>query len=293
MLSHAQNGEDVVLNRAFKGQASGFYIDIGAWDPDICSVTKHFYDLGWRGVNIEPVEGVYQKLASARPHDINLSVAVGNRPNGKAKFVEYQTEGLSGFAESLFHDNIVAAGWGTIAKTFDVEVISLAAIAHEHAPLQVDFVKIDVEGAEREVIESADWKAFRPRVVVVESIVPFTNEPAWDSWEHLMLMAGYEFTLFDGINRFYHRAEEPALKGPLSVPANVTDGYVTAHVHTLHQRIGEVEATVSRLTGELSQMASAREAALRELTDLKTSIFWRSTGPVRKAVDMLKSTRTT
>jgi hypothetical protein len=48
MYTYAQNFEDVMLNRLFHEQASGFYIDVGAWDPNMHSVTKHFYKGGWR-----------------------------------------------------------------------------------------------------------------------------------------------------------------------------------------------------------------------------------------------------
>ena len=53
-VSYAQNFEDVMLWRALKHISNGFYIDVGAWSPDIDSVTRIFYEHGWRGVNVEP-----------------------------------------------------------------------------------------------------------------------------------------------------------------------------------------------------------------------------------------------
>ena len=55
MISYAQNFEDVMLARAFGDRRDGFYIDVGACFPDVASVTRHFYDLGWNGVNVEPM----------------------------------------------------------------------------------------------------------------------------------------------------------------------------------------------------------------------------------------------
>ena len=52
MTFHAQNFEDVLLARCFEAQATGFYVDVGAEDPDIGSVTRHFYERGWRGLNV-------------------------------------------------------------------------------------------------------------------------------------------------------------------------------------------------------------------------------------------------
>ena len=79
MISYAQNLEDVILNRLFQNKPSGFYIDIGAHDPTELSVTKHFYDLGWRGINIEPIPGSLEKFKQQRPGDINLNLAIGAR----------------------------------------------------------------------------------------------------------------------------------------------------------------------------------------------------------------------
>jgi FkbM family methyltransferase len=249
MVSYAQNGEDVVLDRAFEGQAAGFYIDVGAWDPVVDSVTKHFYDKGWRGINIEPVAHYHERLAAERTGDINLKVAVG-AGSTEERFVELEGSGLSGFASTLNRSAIDALGFLGFRfpeRAIDIEVVSLAEIAGRYAQRQVDFLKIDVEGSERGVIASADWRAFRPRVVLVEAVAPLSGEPAWFAWESLLREAGYEFALFDGLNRFYYRAEEPELRQRLSVPANVLDKYVTVRFKALQDRAGELEARLAAL----------------------------------------------
>ena len=96
MISYAQNFEDVVLERVFKGQEKGFYIDIGAWDPDVDSVTKHFHLKGWSGINAEPVDQYFEKLQAARPRDINLNVAIGVKGQ---EFFEVDDTGRSGFID--------------------------------------------------------------------------------------------------------------------------------------------------------------------------------------------------
>ena len=78
LVSYAQNREDVLLYRALSGQSKGFYIDVGANDPTVCSITKSFYDMGWNGINIEPVRGVFQRLADHRTRDINLNIGISN-----------------------------------------------------------------------------------------------------------------------------------------------------------------------------------------------------------------------
>ena len=80
---------------------------------------------------------------------------------------------------------------------------TLAELCREHGLRDIDFLKVDVEGAEADVLKSGDWKAFRPKAVVVEAIAPGSNEPSWKSWEPFLLAQGYRFMLFDTLNRFY------------------------------------------------------------------------------------------
>ena len=245
MVSYAQNAEDVILNRVFAGQQAGFYIDVGAWDPDIDSVTKHFYLNGWRGINIEPTDLYYARLAEKRPADINLKVAVGPKV-GKAQFVQHGDSGLSGLVETTERLASFNAISDFSIRQIEVDVMPLSEITSRYAAPDVDFLKIDVEGGERGVIESAEWRAFRPRVVVVESLKPITNEPAWFDWEGLLFDAGYCFALFDGLNRYYYRAEEPSLRHNLSTPANILDSYITASFKSLQERCHELESRISR-----------------------------------------------
>src|SRR5207245_1934754 len=82
MVSHAQNFEDVMLARALRDVETGFYVDVGAWDPNIETVTRYFYELGWRGINVEPAPAYHAMLETARPRDVNLRVAAG-KENGR------------------------------------------------------------------------------------------------------------------------------------------------------------------------------------------------------------------
>ena len=75
--SYSQYYEDLILYLAFFGIKKGFYIDIGANDPEIISVTKAFYLNGWNGINIEPLPDKFNSLVKMRPKDINLNIGVG------------------------------------------------------------------------------------------------------------------------------------------------------------------------------------------------------------------------
>ena len=207
MISYAQNQEDVVLSNFFKDQKEGFYVDVGASDPTVRSVTKHFYDLGWTGINIEPVPRFYDQLVKERERDVNLCVAVGSKED-TLSFFEFEAEGIS----TLNQDNADHfTNLGYPSKKITVDVVTLASICEKYCTKQIDFLKIDVEGWEKEVIEGGDWKNFRPRVVLLEAIKPNSNIGTWHLWEPQLLSLGYVFCYFDGINRFYIRQEDKDL----------------------------------------------------------------------------------
>jgi len=237
MISYAQNFEDVILNRVFHACDRGRYVDIGGFDPAVDSVTKHFYDLGWSGVNVEPVERFHRKFEKHRPRDWNLNVACGASV-GSIEFHEWGDSGLSTYVETF--DPSAAEEFGLQRSTRTVPMTTLAEIAKQLPPGDVEFLKIDVEGAERDVLLGNDWRSFRPRVILLEAIKPkfrgcdpYSYEPAWFDWEGILLQNGYEFALFDGLNRFYYRREEPGLRAPLSYPANTTDDFVLVPGHYL------------------------------------------------------------
>jgi FkbM family methyltransferase len=237
MISYAQNFEDVILNRVFHNVRDGRYIDVGAYDPVVDSVTKHFYDRGWSGVNVEPVERFHLKFEEQRPRDWNLNVVLG-QSRGAAEFVEWGDSGLSTCRDTL--DAATMSGLGLVRTTHTVRMITLADVTSQLDGKDVQFLKIDVEGAERDVLLGGEWRAFRPRVILLEAIKPklpgcdiHSYEPTWQEWEGILFEHGYEFGLFDGLNRYYYRREEPALRAPLAYPANVTDGFTLVPGHFL------------------------------------------------------------
>jgi FkbM family methyltransferase len=256
MVSYAQNAEDVVLRRVFADVERGFYVDVGASHPVADSVTLHFYESGWSGVNIEPDPSDFAALSQARPRDVNINAAVGTGP-GPVTFYPSYTRG---------HGTLVAPGAGQSVETRPIVVpqVSLDRVFADHAPAAgVDFLKIDVEGWETEVVGATDWHAVRPRVVLVEA-VDKAGTPTHEAWEPALLTASYRFGLFDGLNRFYCREEDADRLLPrLVAPANVLDNW---------RRASEV-------------------AARNTVADMRASISWRVTAPLRKASSLAKRLR--
>ncbi|MCW2904818.1 MAG: methyltransferase, FkbM family [Streptosporangiaceae bacterium] len=230
LVSYAGNAEDVVLMRAFGDRRGGLFVDVGAGEPVRGSLTKNLVDrLGWRGVNVEPLPERHERLCAARPYDTNLRVAVGTEP-GTAAFFRIAPKdgprdqvGLSTL-DAAVNDRHRRAGY--LSQELAVEVVTLDSILQEHAEPGFDLLKIDVEGREADVLASADLEHWGPRAIVVEATVPLSAELSHQAWEPAVLEAGYRPALFDGLNRFYARDDEPELLERLSVPANVLDRYI-------------------------------------------------------------------
>ena len=84
--SYSQFYEDLILFAIFFDIKKGFYIDIGANDPNHITVTKAFYLRGWYGLNIEPLPNMHNRLMKYRNRDINLQIGVGEK-EGKGTLI--------------------------------------------------------------------------------------------------------------------------------------------------------------------------------------------------------------
>ena len=197
--SHAQMREDVILDHALRGVKHGFYIDVGAQDPVADSVTKAFYERGWRGINIEPNQEYFHKLQDDRPHDLNLMTAVGSEP-GTVSFHEVLHTGLS-TTNKVYAKRHEETGYAVCS--YDVACTTLDRICADSRVGIVHFLKIDVEGAEKAVLEGFSFDEVRPWVVVIEATEPNSSRPVFSEWESLLVARRYRFAYFDGINRFY------------------------------------------------------------------------------------------
>ena len=207
-LSYAANLEDYHLARAFADQASGFYIDIGAGHPVADNVSCWFYLQGWRGIVVEPQRQLIELYPRVRPRDIPVATLVG-RAAGEVDF--HMVKRLTGFSSTVAEHARNAREFGAGFRTQRMPMTTLAALCEAHEVAMIDFLKVDVEGAEGDVIAGGDFRRFRPRVVLVEALAPGTMAENFAAWEPLLLDQGYVFVLFDGLNRFYVAGEEEAL----------------------------------------------------------------------------------
>lgn len=221
-VSYAQRFEDVHLSRCFGDRADGFYIDVGAGHPVYDNVSFAFYLKGWRGITVEPNPRLSQLAAAVRPRDISLQMLVGAAA-GEATF--YLVEEFHGFS-TMLASNAEAARreFGKGAQALTLPVTTLADLCARHAPPAIDFLKVDVEGAEEDVLRGNDWTRFRPRVVLAEALAPYTLAPAYEAWEALLRQHGYRYAGFDNLNRYYVAEEAAELLRGLAPTPNHVEG---------------------------------------------------------------------
>ncbi|MDX2203789.1 MAG: FkbM family methyltransferase [Hyphomicrobiaceae bacterium] len=205
-ISYAQNLEDYHLDLVFGDLESGTYVDVGGGHPVADNVSFWFYLKGWRGLIVEPQEALAALYAHVRPRDHTVSCLAG-RSAGEVDF--HVVDKLHGFSTTVRANAAGAARFGAGFQTVKKPMRPLAALCDEARLAAIDFLKVDVEGAEAEVLAGMDFTRLRPRVVLVEAIVPGSMAAAWDTWEPILTRAGYRFAFFDNLNRFYV-AEEAA-----------------------------------------------------------------------------------
>jgi len=272
-ISYAQNQEDVMLYRALREVKHGFYIDVGAQDPIIDSVTKAFYERGWRGINIEPNEEYFHKLEDDRPQDVNLLTAVGREP-GVISFYNVARTGLSTTSE-VYARRHEEAGYDVNVET--VPCTTLDRICADRRVGTVHFLKIDVEGSERAVLEGFSFEAVRPWIVVVEATEPNSNHEVFAEWEDLLLKHLYQFEYFDGLNRFYIAAERADLARHFSCPPNPFDQYLSYHLWWAQELVQRQATEHNALAAEHNALVNSLKHVLAEVESLRDGIFERDT----------------
>lgn len=259
-VSYAQNYEDVVLWRALKTVDCGTYVDVGAADPVDDSVTAAFYERGWSGVNVEPVPAFAEALRAARPRDVVVEQGVASSP-GSATLHVVSGTGWSSFDPAA---PTLATDHGFDSSEIEVTITTLDIVLGQAGfdDRPIHFLKIDVEGFEAEVLRGTNLQRWKPWILLVEATAPGTITQTHADWEHLVVDAGYEFCLFDGLNRFYvhheHRDLAPLLSYPVSIfdqPFKRTREVDTEARLSATTRDRDVhQAEVARLVGVVSRL---------------------------------------
>lgn len=271
-ISYAQNFEDIILWRALGDVDAGCYVDIGAQSPATDSVSRVFYEQGWRGVHVEPTPHYAAQLREHRPGEIVLQALVSEKA-GLRRFFEIAGTGLSTLDEQIAR---VHEASGFEVRESLVPAMTMDALLEQVGEREIHWLKIDVEGAEYSVLQG--WKAApqRPWILVIESTRPLSREQAHQKWEPLVLEKGYEFAYFDGLNRFYVSVDRLHLLAAFDAGPNVFDGFslasssefcasVNVAYHALEQRRESEEAAAHASLVDIQARLDVERAEVRRL----------------------------
>ena len=238
-VSYARNCEDVMLWRALRDVGKGFYVDIGASDPEVASTTRAFYERGWFGINVQPVDEYYQRLVESRPRDTNLRVAAGREAG-------MRTLATRRASDSSPRSSEIGRGHEGVEATV-VPVRPLTQLIEESSLSPIHFLKIDVKGDQVDVLGGLDLQRVRPWIILVGAIDSDFKIRPRDRWEHLITGSGYSFAYFDGLNCFYVADEIPGAKERLATPPNLVDDFVRSEERLTGQRAADLESDLSHL----------------------------------------------
>jgi FkbM family methyltransferase len=200
-ISYSQRFEDLYLMRCFGEQATGFYVDIGSGHPVYDNVSFAFYLRGWRGITVEPNPWLAQLSRAVRPRDRHVEALVGAARGEATLHLVRDYHGLStmiaGHAQAAWRE------FGKASDAITLPLTTLADICAGEVPAAFEFLKIDVEGAEKDVLLGGDFQRYRPKIVLAEALAPATLAPAWQEWEAILTRQGYRYVWFDTLNRYY------------------------------------------------------------------------------------------
>jgi FkbM family methyltransferase len=191
--TYSQYAEDLFIDRFFAFKPSGTYIDIGANHPTVFSNTKRFYDKGWRGVNIEPNPNNYRLFQTERPEDVNLNIGI-SRKKSKLPFYAFDEHTLSTF--SADQSKLLVAEGYRLNKVQEVSLWTLADVFAHIKKNRVDFISIDTEGFEMEILQSNDWDKNRARLICIEG-------STGKEYNLFFKKRGYKNIGSNGLNSFY------------------------------------------------------------------------------------------
>lgn len=185
--SYSQLGEDLVLKRIFQNKRQGFFIDVGAYHPKYYSNTYLLYLKGWRGINIDAMQGSMNAFKKTRPNDINLEIPISRK---KQKLMYYM------FEEQAFNGFFIKTPKTVNSKFLqkkEIETLPLKVVLDRYVPSKtlIDLFSIDVEGLDYDVLLSNNWIKYSPRVILVEDRTFNIKSPVSSKIYVFLIKKGY------------------------------------------------------------------------------------------------------
>ena len=196
----SQAGQDkLIFEKFFKNKMDGYFVDLGAYDGVEGSNTFFFEKFfRWKGVLVEPSKNQYLKLMENRNNNcINKAIS---KTNEKLEFIDVVSgyKQMSGLNQSYYKDTLEILNSDLNSKTdiYQVETSTFKDLVSEK---EIDYLSIDIEGGELDVLSSIDFNTYKIKVISVEN-----NKPNQISYKELLLERGYNFFDFCGADEIYY-----------------------------------------------------------------------------------------
>jgi FkbM family methyltransferase len=196
--TYAQHGDDIVIRAIFHNLGIGTpsYLDLGAHHPERISNTKLFYDTGSRGINVEANPVLYKLFLKHRPQDINLNVGVGIKSGFQDFYMIDEESGRNSFVKEVAEGFVVDYPQFSITEVKELPIFTIDQILKHR--LTPDFLTIDIEGMDYEVLQSINYCLHPFKVICVE-IQPYSEEDI----RSLMNGVGYDPIIRCGSNLIF------------------------------------------------------------------------------------------
>lgn len=159
--TYSQDKEDLIIDKLLNTK-KGFYLEIGGYHPTRLSNTYRLYKKGWKGVVIEPNPDIKKKFKKIRPRDRFLNFGVGEK-DGQLTYYKYLIPALNTFSQKQVKENSSFK----VINTERIKVLGIRNLLAKYLPINIDFLSLDVEGWDKEILHNWDWK-FKPKVICVE-----------------------------------------------------------------------------------------------------------------------------
>lgn len=202
IFSYSQNREDIIIRKLLKNKKIGFYVDIGANDPVRFNNTKSFYLKGWCGINIEPNIDCFNKINEDRKRDINLNIGIG-QTNSNITFYKFMPNTLSTFSKKEA-DKYQSQGYILSTKKI-IKTKKLTDVLRQYLKgRKIDFMSIDTEGYDMQVLLSNNWFKYRPTIICIETAEHTTKTKIKNKYLNKYLSKiGYRRYINNGVNSIY------------------------------------------------------------------------------------------
>lgn len=226
--SYPTENEDVILYHVLKHVPGDeiHWIDVGSNDPWLGSVTQFFYEKGGSGINIDIEKELIDISNEVRRRDVNLWNAVGKEEG----VIDFYSQGDYGGLSTTNKNNVLVDEF----QKKSVVLTTLKNICDKYVDYPIAFLKIDVEGMEKEVLEGMDFEKYRAWILVIESTIPMTDRPNYSSWEDIVINNEYHFVYSHGVNRYYVADEKSELDEKFIGWEELVSNYCVVHPEILY-----------------------------------------------------------